>query len=227
MKLIIFDLDQTLVNSISFHDEAFRYIFRRYFDVEAHLTEVDFAGKSLQQNFADLARLKGIAEALIKEKIRAFLPGYDLVFSSCIPPDARQYVNPGVIPLLETLAKTDNLIMLYTGDSPAVVESTFAATGLGKYFKYAFYGTETASRAEMVSRAVRKAEELAGEKFTGNNVVIIGDSTRDIESGKVFGARTIAVATGFHSASQLQVLKPDYLFNNLADSNSVIKAIMD
>ena len=58
MKLVIFDLDQTLVDLIFIHDETTRQLFQKHFGVEARLTEIDFAGKSLLQCFADLGKLK-------------------------------------------------------------------------------------------------------------------------------------------------------------------------
>ena len=51
MKLIIFDLDQTLVDFIAIHDEAVYRLFKTLFTVEARLTEIDFAGRSLTETF--------------------------------------------------------------------------------------------------------------------------------------------------------------------------------
>jgi phosphoglycolate phosphatase len=98
---------------------------------------------------------------------------------------------------LSELSKGDHIIALYTGDSPGIVNSAFRATNLGKYFEFCLYGTEVETRADMVRLAVEKAEKLTGQEFRDKDVVIIGDSTRDIECGKLFNALTIAVATGF------------------------------
>ena len=51
MKLIIFDLDQTLVDFLSVHDEVTRRLFKTLFNVDVRLSEIDFAGKSLNDNF--------------------------------------------------------------------------------------------------------------------------------------------------------------------------------
>ncbi len=225
MKLIIFDLDQTLVDSIKFHDGATVKIFWRLFGIEAHLTEVDLAGRSLTQNFAQLARLKGISEKVIQEKLPEFLSSYDKVFADVLPADAREYVLPGVITLLEKLTKTDNLIMLYTGDSSSVTHALLRATDLEKYFKYSFYGTEVARRSDMVQQAINKATELTGNTFHGKDIVIIGDSPRDIECGKEFNALIIAVATGFHSMQELRAMNPDYLVPDLRDTDYILNAI--
>ena len=77
----------------------------------------------------------------------------------------------------------------------------------------------------MARLAVNRAERLTGRKFRGKDVVIIGDSLRDIECGKEISALTIAVATGFHSKEDLEKYKPDYLFDNLKDCKQVLRAI--
>lgn len=56
MKLIIFDLDQTLVDATAVHDETIRKLFKEQFNVDASLYEIDFAGKDLRRNLWDLAR---------------------------------------------------------------------------------------------------------------------------------------------------------------------------
>ena len=225
MKLVIFDLDQTLVDSIKFHDEATSKIFHRVFGLEAGLSEIDLSGKSLNQNFVQLARLKGIPDNIVQEKLPELLLSYDRAFVEVLPADATDYILPGVSILLEKLTKTDSQIILYTGDSPTVTQALLRTTKLAKYFKYSFYGTEVARREDMIQQAIDKAAELTGKIFQDKSVVIIGDSLRDIECGKEFNALIIAVATGFHSLTQLKALQPDYLFRDLKDTDKIVRAI--
>ena len=201
MKLVIFDMDQTLVDFIPVHDKVTRGLFQEYFNVEAGLTEIDFAGKSLNDSFRELAGLKNIPEDVFNDKRRRLLESYGVRFARSLPADAAKYVLPGVKELLNGLSKTDHIIALYTGDSPEVVRAVFKATGLGKYFKFCQYGTEVAARSDMVKLAIGKAAALTGREFRDKDIVIIGDSVRDIECGKIFNALTIAVATGFHNVS--------------------------
>ena len=77
----------------------------------------------------------------------------------------------------------------------------------------------------MVRLAIERAEKLAGQEFRDKDIVIIGDSTRDIECGKLFNTLTIAVAAGFHSRTQLSAAGPDYLFADLKDYRKILKAI--
>jgi phosphoglycolate phosphatase-like HAD superfamily hydrolase len=225
MKLIIFDLDQTLVDFISVHDEVTKSLFKDFFNIDVKLTEIDFAGKSLKDNFRELARLKNIPDDEFRGKSHQLLESYEDTFSKSLPRDAAKYILPGARELLSELSKTAHIVTLYTGDSPKIVNSVFRATNLGKYFKLCLYGTEVATRADMVRLAVQKAEKLAGQEFRERDILIIGDSTRDIECGKLFHALTIAVATGFHSRAQLLAAGPDYLFDNLKDYRKVLRAI--
>jgi len=224
MKLIIFDLDQTLVDFLSVHDEATRRLFKEFFNVDARLTEIDFAGKSLTENFNELARLKNIPTGRLPKKSQ-LLDSYENTFGESLPRDASKYVLPGAKELLNELSKTDHIVALYTGDSSEIVNQVFRVTGLGRYFRFCFYGTEVQTRADMVKLAIDKAEKPTGRKFRGKDVVIIGDSVRDIECGKLFNALTIAVATGFHSKEDLLEAGADYVFDDLTDYTKVLKAI--
>jgi phosphoglycolate phosphatase-like HAD superfamily hydrolase len=225
MKLVIFDLDQTLVDLISVHDATVQELFKSYFGVDASLREIDFAGRSLTENMAALARLKGVAHSEFTEKSKLLLERYEKIFQAKIPSVASNYILPGVKPLLDELSKTRNLVVLYTGDSPGVTQLVLKATGLSKYFKFSVYGTEAKSRVDMARLAIKKAEQLTGDRFKGKDVVIVGDSVRDIECGKQLNALTIAVATGFHSEEELLSKKPDYLFENLENYWKVLKII--
>jgi phosphoglycolate phosphatase-like HAD superfamily hydrolase len=225
MKLIIFDLDQTLVDLISVHDATVHQVFECYFGVNARLREIDFAGKSLTENLAELARLKNIPHYEFMRKSKYLLESYEKIFQVKIPLAASNYVLPGVKQLLEELSKTDNLVVLYTGDSPGVAQRVLEATGLGKYFKFSVYGTEANSRVELAQSAIKKAEQMTGNIFEGKDVIIIGDSVRDVDCGKQLNALTIAVATGFHSEAELLSKGPDYLFKNLEDYNKLLEII--
>jgi len=225
MKLIIFDLDQTLVDFIAVHDRAAQELFKQYFGADAKLTEIDFAGKSLIDNFTELAALKGIPADKIKNNSREILERYEQIFGKLIPDDANSFVLPGVKDLLEYLSKTDSLIVLYTGDSPGIVNQVFRVTGLDKYFLFAVYGTDAESRAGMIRLAIDRAEKISGKTFKDKEIVIIGDSIRDIDAGKEFNALTIAVATGFHSENELAKHRPDFLFRSLEDYLEVITAV--
>ena len=101
MKLVIFDLDQTLVDFIAAHNEATRQLFKKTFGVKAKLTEINFAGRSLTENLVALAGLKGIPEKKMKEnifqldeKLKTVLPPFQELFSLKVEEEAYLKLQP-------------------------------------------------------------------------------------------------------------------------------------
>jgi phosphoglycolate phosphatase len=225
MKLIIFDLDQTLVDFISIHDKTTNILFKEFFGVDARLTEIDFSGRSLLDNFHELARLKNIPEEVFQKNSNLLLQSYEIIFGKSLPGDSANYILQGARELLGKLSETDHIIVLYTGNSPEIVRQIFNVTGLGKYFKFCMYGTEVNARADMVRLAIEKSEKLTGQQFKNRNLIIVGDSIRDVECGKQFNALTIAVTTGFHSKETLLKAGADYILKDLSDYEKVMSII--
>ena len=226
MKLIIFDLDQTLVDLLAIHDKATIKTFRDAFGVNARLTDVDFAGRSLVENFREIARYKNIPQRKILTKSRKLLRSYELNFINYLPENASRYVLPGAKRLLKALSEAENMVALYTGNSQRIVQKVLAATGLKPFFRFAVYGTEVKKRADMIGQAISKTEKLTGNLVGGKDIVVIGDSIRDIESGRHYKALTIAIGTGFHRKAELLAYHPDYFFDDLRDYKLVLKAII-
>jgi phosphoglycolate phosphatase len=65
-----------------------------------------------------------------------------------------------------------------------------------------------------------------GRPFEGMDTVIIGDTPRDVGCARAFGARAIAVATGWHSVDDLAVHRPDHVFVDFSDWERALEAIL-
>ncbi len=225
MKLVISDLDQTLVDLIVIHDEITRKLFQRVFGIDARLTGIDFAGKNMLDNFKELAAFKKIPEAKYSAEQPGLLESYEDLFVEAIPQDGAKYVLPGARELLAELTADKHFIVLYTGGSRRIGESSLRITGLDKYFRLCYYGTEVKARVDMVRKAIEQAGKMNSRIFQGRDVVVIGDSIRDVECGKEVKALMISVATGFHSRLQLQEEGADFVFDNLTDYRKIADII--
>jgi phosphoglycolate phosphatase-like HAD superfamily hydrolase len=87
------------------------------------------------------------------------------------------------------------------------------------------FGDDALDRTELVAHAWRRAEEHLGQRFTGPETIIIGDTFRDIATARRAGARAVAVATGPHRPAQLRAAGADWVLPSLANTPAVLRAI--
>ncbi len=64
---------------------------------------------------------------------------------------------------------------------------------------------------------------MKNRKLVPQNLVYIGDETRDIDAAKQLGIRSIAVTWGYNSAETLKHHEPDFLITNPDELLSVVK----
>jgi len=213
-RLILFDVDQTLVDALEHHEVAFRKAFKEVFNVDAELTEINFYGKTVPNIIRELAGLKGIPSGVIESKLTETIERAEYFFRESVR-KGEVKVLPGVRELLEELKRAKHFLGVVTGNPEGITQSILEKGKIKDYFDIFAYGSEGKDRVELVTIAISRAERKFGTKFLGKNVAIVGDSIHDIESGKPFGALTIAVTTGFHSKEELMNHTPDYIFHDL------------
>ena len=74
--------------------------------------------------------------------------------------------------------------------------------------------------ARPIARALRA--EIEGVQIALSSTT---DTGHDIACGKIFGARTIAVATGSWTRERLAEHEPDFLFDDLSQVDDVIATL--
>ena len=87
------------------------------------------------------------------------------------------------------------------------------------------YGSDAADRNKLPAIAMRRAFELTHCTFIGANTTIIGDTPADILCARAGNATAIAVASGWHARNTLNRHHPDFLFDNLIDTSTVLEAL--
>jgi phosphoglycolate phosphatase-like HAD superfamily hydrolase len=92
-------------------------------------------------------------------------------------------------------------------------------------FRVGAYGDDAYERTDLPAFAVARAAEHLGLQLTGTEVVIIGDTYRDIAAGRAIGARTIGVATGYTGADALRAAGADVVLPDLTDTGALLSAL--
>ncbi|MEM7115691.1 MAG: HAD hydrolase-like protein, partial [Chloroflexota bacterium] len=87
------------------------------------------------------------------------------------------------------------------------------------------YGSDAADRNKLPAIAMQRAVTLTNCTFIGANTSIIGDTPADILCARAGQATAVAVASGWHARETLSKHHPDFLFDNLLDTNAVLEAL--
>ncbi len=93
-------------------------------------------------------------------------------------------------------------------------------------FPIGAFGSDHEERNELPGVAIKRARTHYGFDGAPDRAVIIGDTPRDVECGKVHGARTVAVATGKVSLERLRDADPDVLLESLEDLDRTLEALI-
>jgi phosphoglycolate phosphatase len=118
-------------------------------------------------------------------------------------------VLPGVLEVLEHFHERPGVItLLLTGNTPAGAEAKLGHYGLDRFFDGGVFCVDLEDRESIARRAVEVARERAGEPVAAELMFVIGDTPADVRCGKAIGARTVAVASGVHSADELRACDP-------------------
>jgi HAD superfamily hydrolase (TIGR01549 family) len=230
-KLILFDVDQTLVEVSPYHEMAFEKVMKDVYGIEGRMSEIRYAGKTEAECFREVGELHGLDRKVVDEKMQIVYKEYAKNFKNFIRKDKNVEGNVegkvllGVKKLLQSLSKTDNMIGIVTGNSREIAEIILKKSKLQKYFTIIATSDQAKTRKELVKIAIAEAKKKFDVEFHGKNIIIIGDSVHDIECGKPYGALTIAVCTGMYTADELKQHNPDYIFKNLSDYKKILKVI--
>lgn len=228
MRLVLFDIDGTLLLS---DGAGRRAIMRAMSEVYGATGPWDyhFDGKTDPQIVRELMRLAGLADDRIDAGMTQVFARYvDCLHEELRAPGHSPYSLPGVPALLDALEQEAEVTLgLLTGNLRRGAEAKLEAVGLdADRFRVGAYGSDHELRPELPAVALSRARTELGIAFQGGHLVIIGDTPADLTCGNGVGARAIGVATGRHSVSDLAEHGPVAVFEDLSDTESVVRAIV-
>jgi phosphoglycolate phosphatase-like HAD superfamily hydrolase len=228
VRLVLFDVDGTLITSRGAGRRAMRTAFERVFGTAGGIDEYDLRGRTDTRIVHDVMGALGWAPERVKERLDDFFEAYAAGLVSEIG-DGRSVVTlPGVVALVERLARSsDALVGLVTGNIEEGARIKLVPTGLWPRFRVGAYGSDHIDRRRLPSLAARRAHALVGHPFAPADVVVIGDTPHDVDCARAFGAVAVAVATGQFTRDELLAERPDHLFDDLGDADEVLRVILE
>ena len=197
MKLAIFDIDGTLVDSRRIIHDAMLHAYDRCGLADPGFDRIrKVIGLGLRQAFSALE--PDAPEELLAQLEAAYVEAFLILRET---PDCREPLYNGALSLLENLHSRGWKLGVATGKSRRGVANIFRKHGLDRLFHASVCADDGPGKpnAFMVEHTLR----LIGASPT--RTLVIGDSTHDMAMARAAGVRAVGVCWGFAQAEELSL----------------------
>jgi phosphoglycolate phosphatase-like HAD superfamily hydrolase len=225
MRLVLFDIDGTLLACGPQVRPLFGSALAEVFGGHGDLDGYDFAGKTDRRIVYDLATAAGVpaAEAL------AAVPRVRELYVARLDSDLdarRMRVMPGAAALLARLAAHRGTALgLLTGNFERGAFCKLARVGLARFFDFGAFGDEALDRDELPPVALARAQETLGRRFAPGETLVVGDTLLDVACARAHGLPVLGVATGSTTAEDLAAAGADWVAPDLEAAARMLPAL--
>jgi len=224
-RLLLFDIDNTLLYSGGAGSVAMTAAFRDIFGVDDGFGKIEFSGRTdrfILQSALDTHGIDGDFEA----QLTPFLERYYALLPATLA-EKQGTLMPGFPQLLSSLAQVPNARLgLATGNFSEAAKFKLAYYGIDEFFTEGSsllggFGEESIDRADVV----RKAMESVGAGVSAEQVLIIGDTPKDITAALDNGVTAVGVATGSYTTDQLRDSGAHMVFEDFSNWRQAAEAL--
>jgi phosphoglycolate phosphatase len=221
-SLVFWDIDGTLMHCGSDGKKALNSTFSELYGIADAFGEAPIGGSM------DSAVIGGIMEAfgIAQDELARIHDRYRQLLTRILREDTQKQVLPGVITLLEKIDRDPMYrSALLTSNLKVGAYAKLESVGLCSYFEFGGFGDEPGEKWDAAEKCISLAEEKYSTIFPREKIYLIGDSCYDVSCARRLGIQSVAVATGWVPGEQLLASGPDHFFENLAETERVLKVI--
>jgi len=201
LRAVLFDLDGTLLDSLS----SQYAVFSRVFDALGMRFDEGVYRAHYSPNWYLLYERMGVPKDRWPEADRLWLENYAL---------ESPHAMPGAEEVIAAARDGDRAVGLVTSGDRSRVERDLARVGWEGTFDVVICGGDVAERKPQPGPLLHALDRLAA---AAGEAVYIGDTVDDVAMGKAAGTRTVGVATGFSPLDALAEATPTYLCRSLRE----------
>lgn len=229
MRLVLWDIDGTLLRSGPLAREAFSTAIERVVGVHPGEHGVAMSGKTDPQILREILETMTLDSAATADDLAAVLASLEDEMAAA--PDRlreRGHVMPGVDALLRRLdARSDVVQSVLTGNIAANAALKLAIFGVDRWFDLdvGAFGSDDSDRCALVPIARRRVRRLHGRD--PEVVWVVGDTPNDLACARAGDARCLLVATGRIPYDELAALPADAVLPDLRDVDAVAALLLD
>jgi phosphoglycolate phosphatase len=227
-KLLLFDVDDTLIATGGAGRRAMRRAFSDVFGVNVPPEALEVPGRTDRLVVYEILTSAGHPAPNDDENCEAFAERYIAYLQQELRVSASPAagIKPGIERLLHALsARQDVCLALLTGNLRLAAELKLRHFGLWQSFAWGVYGDYVLDRADLVPLAVHQYRDRSGACLRPTDVWVIGDTPHDVRCARANGAFSIAVATGRHDVEALERLCADRVFPDLSHTEAFLQLL--
>lgn len=215
VRLVLFDIDGTLVRTAGAGVRAFAQVLETEFQAVDGIARLTFAGRTDKSLLRELFGIHQIEPSL--ENYERFFERYVFWLDHNLR-ESKGQVCPGVWDFLCQLNALPQppLLGLLTGNIRLGAEIKLRHFQLWDQFITGAFADDDEDRDCIAAVAKERGCRVLGESLRGNQVLVVGDTPLDIRCGRSIGAKVLAVATGEYTQPQLLACAPDWAVDNLS-----------
>ncbi|HVO43993.1 MAG TPA: HAD family hydrolase [Aggregatilineales bacterium] len=226
-KLVLFDIDGTLLHGGGSGRVATERAMLEVFGTAGKLASYRFDGKTDRYTMIHLLGEEGYN----RDVVEARLADYEDAMVRHLLAIINQFpfqVLPGALELVTRVRDQPDLLPgLITGNMRQTAAIKLRHAGFDPdVFVVKVHGSEGFARRDLAPLALERAIAYCGGPLAPRDVVMIGDTPDDIDCARSIGARVITLATGSFSRAQLEDYAPDAIFEDLTNSEAVLRTIL-
>jgi phosphoglycolate phosphatase len=226
MKILLFDIDGTLVLTGGAGARAMLQAFEETFGVPSVPDGLSMAGRTDAWILSHLVRQRGLEapDPATRERFRSVYLMH--LAREVLQPGPRKGLLPGVRTLLDALsARHDAYLALLTGNFHHGARTKLEYFDLWRYFSCGAFGDDVHDRNALLPLALDRIAAIGGPVAARHDVIVVGDTPFDVQVARAGGVRSLAVATGSHTVEELAACGADVALPDLANLAAALEAI--
>lgn len=218
VRLVLFDIDGTLVHTGGAGVKAFAKVFATEFGATDHFERLRFAGRTDVSLVREFFAFHDIAAS--RDNFQRFFERY-VFWLDHILRDSKVAVCPGVREFIHEVKRLPHppLLGLLTGNIRLGAEIKLRHFDLWNVFETGAFADDHEERDQIAAIARQRGGRILYEQLRDDQVLVIGDTPLDIRCARAIRAKVLAVATGGAKPAELREHKPDWLVPDLRHVN--------
>jgi phosphoglycolate phosphatase len=214
IRLVLFDIDGTLVHTGRAGVKAFARVFADEFGAVDGVERLKFAGRtdlSLVREFFAHHQIQPTPE-----KFDRFFDRYTFWLDHILAGSKTEEC-PGVRQFIRALKGLPHppLLGLLTGNIRLGAEIKLRHFDLWREFETGAFADDHEDRDQIAAIALERGRRILGGHLRGYEVLVIGDTPLDIRCARAIGAKVLTVATGGAALDELKRHRPDWAVADL------------